>query len=109
MAKFKEMNGAALIQVLGTDAQLWAEAFCEHFPEVPVDIAVGWFANAMMTMWDVTNSNATHSDEALLDHISSLVRNRDLWRELSRCDQVGCPIQGPHDHVANGPFQAETH
>ncbi len=81
--KYTEMEPGDMISALGNDAIKWAEAFREKFPDVPQDEASGWFANAMMTMWDVTNSNATHNDEALLDHISALVRNRDLWRELS--------------------------
>jgi hypothetical protein len=76
------MSAGDMIAALGSDAHKWATAFCEKFPTVPHDSAVGWFANAMMTMWDVTNSRITHDDEALIDHISSLVRNRDLWIEL---------------------------
>jgi hypothetical protein len=86
MTKYTDMEAGDMISALGNDAMKWAEAFREQYPDVPQDAAFGWFANAMMTMWDVTNSNATHSDEALCDHISSLVRNRDLWRELADAD-----------------------
>jgi hypothetical protein len=82
---YAKMDGGEMISACGSDAMKWAEAFMELNPaaNVELDVMIGWFANAMMTMWDVTNSNATHSDEALCDHISALVRNRDLWRELA--------------------------
>lgn len=34
------------------DAMDWAVAFNERFPQVPVDDAVGWFANALMRGYD---------------------------------------------------------
>lgn len=83
MTKYTDMQPGEMIAALGDDAQKWAAAFCEKFPAVPQDEAFGWFANAMMTMWDVTNSRATHDDAALLNHISTLVRNRDMWVELA--------------------------
>lgn len=88
MTKYTDMEAGDMLQALGADAAKWADAFCEQFPDVPQDIAIGWFANAMMAMWDVTNSNITHDDSALADHISALVRNRDLWRELGAMPNI---------------------
>ena len=34
------------------DAKDWAEAFCERFSAVPMDDAIGWFANALMRGYD---------------------------------------------------------
>lgn len=34
------------------DAKDWAEAFHKRFPAVPVDDALGWFANALMRGYD---------------------------------------------------------
>jgi hypothetical protein len=34
------------------DAKVWAEKFCERFPTVSVDDALGWFANAIMAGYD---------------------------------------------------------
>lgn len=85
---YLEMSAPEMISACGNDADKWAAAFCERFPAVPQDEAMGWFANAMMTMWDVTNSAATHDDTALADHISALVRNRDLWRDLGADDWI---------------------
>lgn len=83
-ATYKNMPAGEMVQACGADSHKWAVAFAEHHPEGPgVEVMVGWFANAMMTMWDDTNSRITHSDTALADHISQLVRNRDLWIELA--------------------------
>jgi hypothetical protein len=86
---YSEMSPGDMLNAVGTDAAKWATAFREQYPQVPQDVAVGWFSNAMMAMWDLTNSRITHSDEALADHISALVRNRDLWRELVLEGQAG--------------------
>lgn len=84
---YKAMPSHEMVQACGQDAHKWAQAFCQFYPpgsQAPdLELVIGWFANAMMTMWDVTNSNITHDDAALCDHISNLVRNRDLWRELA--------------------------
>lgn len=82
MTRYTDMSAGDMLKALGTDAMKWAEAFREHFPDVPQDAAFGWFANAMMAQWDQTNSAITHDDTSLCDHISQLVRNRDLYREL---------------------------
>jgi len=34
------------------DARDWAEAFCKQYPEIPEDVMVGWFANALMRGFD---------------------------------------------------------
>jgi len=83
---YLSMGGGDMLQALGTDAYKWATAFCQQNPSIPHDLMVGWFANAMMTMWDFTNSQITHSDSMLIDHISQLVRNRDFWIELGEDD-----------------------
>lgn len=88
-----KMSAGEMVQACGSDSMRWAEAFMALNSEPPtVEIMFGWFANAMMTMWDVTNSKATHNDEALLDHISGLVRNRDLWRELVAMPDAEGPV-----------------
>lgn len=84
-----KMSGGEMIDACGQDAMKWAEAFMALNQEPPtVEVMFGWFANAMMTMWDVSNSRITHSDEALADHISALVRNRDSWRELGASPNI---------------------
>lgn len=82
-AQSQDESSGEFLNRLGTDAVKWAEEFCKRYPTVPEDEAMGWFANAMMAMWDLTNSDITHDDTALADHISGLIRNRDLWRELA--------------------------
>ena len=37
------------------DGQVWAEEFSNRFPSVPVDDALGWFANAIMRGYDTAN------------------------------------------------------
>lgn len=34
------------------DAMDWAKAFNQRFPSVPIDDALGWFANALMRGYD---------------------------------------------------------
>ncbi len=34
------------------DASDWAEAFCKQYPDIPEDVMVGWFANALMRGFD---------------------------------------------------------
>jgi len=34
------------------DARDWAEAFHKQFPAVPEDVALSWFANALMRGYD---------------------------------------------------------
>lgn len=34
------------------DARDWAKAFCKRYPEIPEDVMVGWFANALMRGYD---------------------------------------------------------
>lgn len=81
---WSKMSGGEMVQACGQDAMKWAEAFMALNAEPPTaEVMFGWFANAMMTMWDVSNSNITHDDTALADHISALVRNRDMHRELA--------------------------
>lgn len=83
MSDYLKMGSGDMLTALGTDTRKWAEAFRERFPDVPEDEARAWFANAMMTMWDHTNSEIAHNDHLLVDRISQLVRNRALWRELA--------------------------
>lgn len=39
------------------DARDWAEAFHKIFPAVPEDVAVTWFANALMRGYDEAGRN----------------------------------------------------
>ena len=34
------------------DARDWAKAFCKVFPDVPEDMAITWFASALMRGYD---------------------------------------------------------
>ena len=83
MTEYMKLGPGELLAELGADATKWADAFYEAYPHIPKDIMVGWFANAMMNMWDVTNSNITHDPVELVHHISALVRNHDAWQELN--------------------------
>ena len=46
---WKSMRDSEMLQALGQDARLWAEAFCQHFPAASAheDNLVTWFANAI--------------------------------------------------------------
>lgn len=81
--RYTDMTAGDMLTALADDAMKWAQAFREQFPDVPEDAAFGWFANAIENSWDVRCSRATHDDERLVDHLSALLRNRDLWRELA--------------------------
>ena len=78
-----KLGQGELLGALGTDADKWADAFYETYPYIPKDIMVGWFANAMMNMWDVTNSEITHDPVGLITHIRALLRNYEAWQELN--------------------------
>lgn len=81
--RYTDMSAGDMLTALADDAMKWAQAFREQFPDVPEDVAFGWFANAIETSWDLRNSRATHDDCILLDHLSNLIRNRDRWQELA--------------------------
>jgi hypothetical protein len=34
------------------DARAWAKFYCETYPDADEETMVGWFANAMMAMYD---------------------------------------------------------
>ena len=71
------------LQRLGDDAMKWAQAFCEKYPEgPPVDVMVGWFANAIEHSSDVRRGRQIHSDEALLDHLDNVMWQRRFLRDL---------------------------
>jgi len=37
---------------MGIDGKLWAEEFCQRFPQCEVDDVLGWFCNAIMAGYD---------------------------------------------------------
>jgi hypothetical protein len=80
---YLDMQAGDMLTALGDDAMKWAEAFVQRFPGLPVEDVYGWFASAIENSWDLRNSEITHSDTALADHVSQLLRNRDLWREIA--------------------------
>lgn len=46
------------------DARDWAEAFCQRFPSVSQDDALGWFANALMRGFDEHAARCAKSNKA---------------------------------------------
>jgi hypothetical protein len=50
--KENTMNTTELMQYLGTDARKWGEEFCKYTGFNDLDVAVGWFANAIMAVQD---------------------------------------------------------
>lgn len=34
------------------DARVWAKEFCERNPSIEFDVALSWFASALMSGWD---------------------------------------------------------
>lgn len=51
MNKIKEETGMEF-DCQSPDAKVWAMAFCNHFPGHDEGTMIGWFANAMMAMYD---------------------------------------------------------
>lgn len=46
------------------DAAAWAKMFKQYYPDIPEDVMVGWFANAMMAMHDhLTGTKTTVLDD----------------------------------------------
>lgn len=47
-----EETSSEFLLRLGFDGRKWAEAFVKQYPDIPLDIAVAWFCNAIMTGYD---------------------------------------------------------
>lgn len=87
---YKNMTGPELLEALGTDAKLWADAFMQIALTRPIDhgTMIGWFANAIMAQYD-----ACHREHApLVKHLQQQVgRLREACiaiDELWTCDDL---------------------
>lgn len=56
------------------DAYAWAVEFNKINPQVELDIAVGWFANAMMSMSDSIHNNEIKKLKEQNDRLLSMIR-----------------------------------
>ncbi len=68
---YTAMESWQMLPLLGTDARKWATAFCQHTYYNEFDIAVGWFANAIMAQYDADRRgiDVRCDDKALLEAI----------------------------------------
>ena len=73
------MTVEELIKTQSRDARLWAEAFCKATKFSDVDWAHGWFANAMMAMYDSVHNNELKIVE---DELSKTLKNMAELDEL---------------------------
>jgi hypothetical protein len=78
------------------DAMAWVKLFREINPEcnVPDDVMLGWFANAMMAMYDhvlATPSAALNKSKA---------RSTEVYAQVQ---QIGSPIRGLRDKPPSEP------
>ena len=48
----KVENSSEFLSRLGMDGRLWAEEFCKKCPDVPLEVAISWFNNALMAGYD---------------------------------------------------------
>jgi len=48
------------------DAKKWAEEFVNLYPDFEEDVALGWFANAIMAGYDTAANKLTAENERLL-------------------------------------------
>lgn len=83
MSKYSDMSAGDFLAALGEDAAKWAEAFGEQYPDIPADVMIGWFANAMENVWDLRCSRFTRNDEAWADFKAQVESNREFWRKLA--------------------------
>lgn len=75
---------AEFLHRLGDSAEKWAEAFCAMYPAGPdFSVMIGWFANAIEHSSDVRRSEQIHDDEALLNHLDTVMWQRRFMRELA--------------------------
>ena len=63
---YKEMDDPTLLRECGTDGSKWTEAFREINPDcnVPDDIMLGWFCNAIMNALDIERGAVHNGDHA---------------------------------------------
>lgn len=62
-----------LVKTQDTDAYKWAESFCDQYPSVPVDEALGWFTSAIMTEHDHIVNNRVRPLEEKREKLLSLL------------------------------------
>jgi hypothetical protein len=53
------------------DARAWAKFYKETFPDADEELMIGWFANAMMAMYDWVNKTGPLNG----DHAEFLIKN----------------------------------
>lgn len=82
MTRYTDMDAGDMLSALRDDAQLWATAFCEQFPDVPHDAMIGWFANAIEHSGDVRRGRLVKDDDAFVAFRDGLDRERAFWRTL---------------------------
>ncbi len=73
----------SLLDRLGDDGHKWATEFCNRFPAVPFEDALGWFCNAIENTWDTRCSIFTRSDTAWAEFKERVEANRALFAELT--------------------------
>lgn len=78
------------------DAMDWAKAFNQRFPAVPVDDALGWFANALMRGFDEHAGRVHGQTEEFIGWLSGDIpelhkvevpRLADSWGRFKRAGQ----------------------
>ena len=65
---YRAMTICDMLQALGDDAQKWADALLQAYPNcnIPHEIIMPWFANAMQHSSDVRRWRLIHDDAAWL-------------------------------------------
>ena len=66
---YRSMTVCEMLQALGDDAQKWADALLQAYPNcnIPHEIIMPWFANAMQHSLDVQRWRLIHDDAAWLN------------------------------------------
>lgn len=66
---YAAMSDGDLLDTLGDDGSLWAEAFCQIAKKNGLDIdegwMIGWFANAIEASWDKRTRRAEPSTKPI--------------------------------------------
>jgi hypothetical protein len=79
---YAAMEAGEFLSALGDDAQKWAEAFCEQYPDMDREIMFGWFANAIEHSGDVRRGRLVRNEVRWNDYRAEVERERRFWKEL---------------------------
>lgn len=73
------------------DAQKWAKEFVNLYPGFEEDVALGWFANAIMAGYDTAANKLTAENERMQRVVEQACKATDLRLTTIGQMPIGCP------------------